>query len=70
MDKPFKAFTKYTAGVVRFIRRPQYNAYAYRSTMRTPIVVQRVWLPSYNQQKIKIVGARWCKKKRYTIKSE
>ena len=36
--------------------------------MRTPIVVQRVWLPSYNQQKIKIVGARWCKKKRYTIK--
>lgn len=40
MDKPFKAFTKYTAGVVRFIRRPQYNAYAYRSTTCMAAVVQ------------------------------
>ena len=40
MDKLFKAFTKYTAGVVRFIRRPQYNAYAYRSTTCMAAVVQ------------------------------
>ena len=40
MDKPFKAYAQYTAVVVRFIRRPQYNAYAYRSTTRMTAVVQ------------------------------
>ena len=40
MVTPFKAYAKYTAGVVRFIRRPQYNAYAYRSTTCMAAVVQ------------------------------
>jgi len=34
------------------IRRAWYDLYGDRSTMRTPIIVQRVWVPSYNQQKI------------------
>jgi len=48
MDKPFKAFTKYTAGVVRFIRRPQYTLYDGRSISCITTVVQRVWHSSYN----------------------